>query len=108
MRGKKILCRHCHDAITTTADIVEVQGSHEHTFANPDGVLFEIGCFRTAPGCAHIGRVTEKWSWFRGFRWQAALCGGCLTHLGWLYLSDGGARFHGLIFDRLLLPADDA
>ncbi len=105
--GKKILCRQCHNVITSTAEIVAVNGSHEHTFANPEGILFQIGCFRPSPACGHIGEATEEWSWFKGFSWRVALCSGCLTHLGWLYVSLGGDRFHGLILDRLLFPTDD-
>lgn len=103
--GKPILCRQCRHAVTTTAEIIEKHGSHAHTFANPDGILFEIGCFRNAPGCGYLGSPTEEWSWFKGFRWKIALCSQCLTHLGWMYVSGEGEWFHGLILNRLIFSA---
>jgi hypothetical protein len=30
--------------ITSPAERIVVQGSHQHTFANPHGIIYEIGC----------------------------------------------------------------
>jgi hypothetical protein len=106
-RQGPVLCSQCRTMITSTTEIMSIQGSHGHTFANPEGILFQIGCFRSAPGCGHIGEATEEWSWFKGFRWRVALCRGCLTHLGWLYASGSGDQFHGLILNRLVFPDDE-
>ena len=103
-KEESIVCRHCLQLITSPAESIEVQGSHRHTFANPRGILFQIGCFRSAAGCGHIGPATYAWSWFKGFRWSVALCGRCLTHLGWLYTSTDNERFYGLILSRLICP----
>jgi hypothetical protein len=86
--------------------MIEVEGSHQHTFANPEGILFQIGCFRSAAGCGHIRPATYEWSWFKGFRWSVALCTKCLTHLGWLYTSTAGESFYGLILSRLVSPGE--
>ena len=101
-KGEHILCRQCLKIITNPAEIIAVEGSHQHTFTNPQGVLFQIGCFRLAEGCAYLGPSTEEWSWFRGFSWRISVCRKCLTHLGWLYTSPGTESFHGLIRDRLI------
>lgn len=95
-----ILCRNCHYPITRALERIEVASSHSHTFANPNGYLFEIGCFRHADGCVTTGVQTDEFTWFRGYTWQIGICGKCLNHLGWLFRSTGD-YFYGLILDRL-------
>ena len=99
-----ILCRACGRAITHERDRLAVQSSHRHTFANPHGLVFEIGCFKKAPGCAYHGALSAEFTWFAGYQWTIALCAGCLTHLGWLFVSSG-SRFNGLILERLVSEA---
>ena len=99
-----ILCRHCHQAITKPAERIAMQGSHRHTFANPHGIVFEIGCFRSVKGCGYAGAASDDFSWFAGYSWRVCLCTMCLTHLGWRFSLKGGDSFHGLILDRLIEP----
>ena len=99
-----ILCRQCRQALTTPSDRIALQGSHQHTFANPHGSVFEVGCFKTARGCGYEGSPTNEFSWFAGYSWRVCFCSMCLTHLGWLFISGGGNMFHGLILDRLIEP----
>ena len=96
-----ILCRQCGRPITRPAERIEVAGAHKHTFANPHGIVFEIGCFRAAFGCGYSGPTTDEFTWFSGYRWKVAVCGSCTSHLGWLFLSSSSDAFHGLILDRL-------
>lgn len=96
-----ILCRQCDRPITRPAERIEISGSHKHTFANPHGIVFEIGCFRAAFGCGYSGPTTNEFTWFKGYNWKVAVCGSCAAHLGWLFLSSGSAAFHGLILNRL-------
>jgi hypothetical protein len=100
-----ILCRQCQQAITRPADRITVDGSHLHTFANPHGIVFEIGCFKTVRGCGYAGPLTDEFSWFSGYSWRVSYCSMCLTHLGWMFVSGGGDVFHGLILDRLIQPS---
>ena len=100
--GESILCRQCRQVITTKAEQITVQGAHQHTFANPHGIIFQIGCFQSAKGCGYTGSLTEEWSWFKGFSWKIAVCNICLIQLGWLFLSSGGGSFNGLILNRLI------
>jgi len=102
--GKHILCRSCRRIITHPDERIEMQGAHEHTFANPHGIVFQIGCFRSANGCGYLGAPTTEFTWFRGFAWRVALCANCLINVGWLFAAPGGGRFHGLILDRLIFP----
>lgn len=99
-----ILCRDCLHPVTRPADRISVQGRHRHTFANPHGVVYEIGCFRSAPGCGLIGPASDEFTWFPGHRWRVGLCAACLVHLGWVFLPEAGAGFFGLILDRLIEP----
>ena len=97
-----ILCRQCHQAITEPAERIAMQGSHRHTFANPHGIVFEIGCFTAVKGCGHAGPPSDEFSWFAGYSWRVAVCFMCLSHLGWFFSSSGKESFHGLILDRLI------
>ncbi len=102
-KGEQILCRQCFQPITGPGDRLEINGAHQHVFANPSGAVYEIGCFRTAPGCGYSGFPTEEFSWFKGYSWRIAICGMCLTHMGWLFISSGSS-FNGLILNKLLFP----
>jgi hypothetical protein len=97
-----IRCRQCRNVIASPEDRIIVQGSHQHTFANPHGIVFEIGCFSAVKGCGHMGPPSDEFSWFAGYSWRVAVCLICLTHLGWLFSSPGKEGFHGLILDRLI------
>lgn len=99
-----IVCRQCRRAITRSGERISVQGGHRHAFANPHGLVFDIGCFRNAVGCGYAGPASDEFTWFAGYRWRVCFCGACLTHLGWLFVAAGGDAFHGLILERLLEP----
>ncbi|MGA7143509.1 MAG: cereblon family protein [Desulfobacterales bacterium] len=97
-----IRCRQCRNIIASPDDRITIQGSHRHTFANPHGIVFEIGCFTGVKGCGHVGAPSDEFSWFSGYSWRVAVCFMCLTHLGWLFAAHGKESFHGLILDRLI------
>ncbi len=100
-RGRVLACVLCARFITTTAARIQVGGAHEHTFANPAGLRFHIGCFSPVTGCAAAGEPSTFWTWFPGYSWQVESCRSCAQHLGWLFNS-GSEGFHGLILDRLV------
>lgn len=93
-------CAACGHRITERAYRSTMSGAHEHTFVNPAGYLFRIGCFVAAPGCAYVGAPSEEFSWFPGWSWQIAVCGQCRSHVGWIFRL-GGEQFHGLIASKL-------
>ena len=99
-----ILCRQCRQAITRPVERISVQGAHHHTFANPHGIVFEIGCFKNVQGCGYIGSPSTEFTWFSGYAWRVGFCTMCLTHLGWVFIAASGDSFHGLILDRLIQP----
>ena len=100
--GKGIRCAFCLAKVTRVSEQIEVWGHHRHTFANPSGIIFEIGCFRLAPGCLYFGAPSTEFTWFKDHSWQIAGCKACQSHLGWLFRHTSGSRqFHGLILNRL-------
>ena len=101
-QGGHILCRRCGYVITRASERISVQGAFQHSFANPHGLVFYIGCFSTAEGCAYTGPFSNEFTWFRGYSWRIAVCGSCLLHLGWLFVSAAGSSFNGLILDQLI------
>jgi len=98
-----ILCENCFQVITSPKEMIEMNGAHQHTFANPHGIVFSIGCYRTAMGCSCTGPASDEFSWFKSFRWRIGICEKCLAHLGWQFLSKNDS-FFGLILDRLIIP----
>ena len=99
-----ILCRQCRQAITRPTERITVQGTHQHTFANPHGIVFGIGCFKTAQGCGYAGPPSTEFTWFSGYAWRVSYCTLCMTHLGWIFIATSGDSFHGFILDRLIEP----
>lgn len=96
-------CRRCLNPITPEAARITVNGAHQHAFANPHGLVFDIGCFQIAEGCSSVGIPTDEFTWFSGYRWRVALCRGCMLHMGWQFnTSSGSGRFFGLILDHLV------
>jgi len=99
-----ILCRECLFPITREEARTAVSGAFQHTFANPAGIVFTIGCFNTAEGCVFVGPASDEFTWFSGFAWRVGVCRGCLAHLGWFFDAPSGAAFWGLILDHLIFP----
>jgi hypothetical protein len=96
-----ILCRRCGQEITQAEYAVTINGRHEHTFTNPAGVTYQIGCFSAAGGCVVFGPPVFEYTWFPGFAWAVGLCSNCYLHMGWLYQSPE-TNFFGLITTNLV------
>ncbi len=105
-RQRLLLCASCQAPITWVAARTEVNGDHLHSFFNPHGIIFHIGCFSEAPGCAPASLASSEFTWFPGFSWRVAHCGRCNEHLGWSFQGELN-HFHGLILDRLLERGED-
>lgn len=99
-----IRCRRCLQGVTRPSDRIVRNGAHRHAFANPVGIVFDIGCFRSVQGCGYAGSPTSEFTWFSGYRWRVVYCGMCLSHLGWVFDATGLERFHALILNRLADP----
>lgn len=98
---RPLRCKLCEQIITSPSASLEVDGARQHTFFNPAGLMFEIGCFSAAPGCVVAGEPSDQFSWFPGYAWRYAHCAGCGAHLGWCFESGSGGRFFGLVLNRL-------
>jgi hypothetical protein len=99
--GRAVCCRACGHAVAAESAVTEVAGKADHAFFNPEGLLFEIRCFDSAPGCLVGGEPSFEFTWFPGHAWRYALCGACGMHLGWWFEGGEGA-FFGLIRTRLI------
>ena len=97
-----LTCLHCNQKIAKASDRIEVNAKHEHTFVNPMGVIYHIGCFAAAPGVLEIGAASDDFAWFVGHAWRIALCRGCDRHLGWTF-AGAGTHFAGLVLNQLTL-----
>lgn len=93
------ICISCAAPIASASAWMAVNGKRQHTFANPGGEVYTIGCFSDAGNLLFAGNPTGHFSWFPGYHWQVAVCAGCGLHLGWRYVA--GNHFFGLIMDRL-------
>lgn len=96
-----LLCKTCNTVITSSEKRIDISGGHRHTFKNPAGIMYTIGCFSRARGCFTVGAPTDEFSWFPGFSWCFAMCAQCLSHMGWQYQSTG-ENFYGLILDNIV------
>ena len=99
MRQKRLVCAKCGHLVTTVAEKVDVRGRHDHGFILY-GDLVQLGCFHKAPGCVGVQRISNGYSWFRGYSWQIQVCRACFTQLGWKYMSENDS-FYGLMFNTL-------
>jgi hypothetical protein len=97
-----VVCRQCYHEISASSERQTVNGAHVHTFANPEGIIFEIACYGDAWGCGVVGPASTEFTWFSGYQWRIAVCASCHTHLGWRFDAVGGHRFHGLITSKIL------
>jgi hypothetical protein len=95
-----IFCAACSHVLGRASDRTGVNGSFEHVCTNPFGIVFHIGCFTNALGCAISGHPTAADTWFAGFTWRLATCAECRRHTGWLF-ERADSAFYGLILDRI-------
>jgi hypothetical protein len=101
LKDDNVYCAICDNVISNIKEKTTVAGSFQHTFTNPSNYIFNIGCFKSAPGCSSKGLFTDQFTWFNGYSWKYALCGSCGSHLGWVYRDRGKSGFFGLILDRI-------
>lgn len=99
LREWRLVCASCGHLVTTVSEKIDFLGRHNHDFPYY-GSIVRLGCYRNAPGCVGVERISRGYSWFRGYSWQIQLCGNCYTQLGWKYMSHDGS-FYGLAFKLL-------
>ena len=96
---KDLICASCGNLVTRVSERIEIWGAHDYTFGNL-GYPVRLGCYLNAPGCVGTGRVSNGYSWFRGYAWEIQLCNKCYSQLGWKYMGPEES-FYGLIFGML-------
>lgn len=96
-----LYCNSCKIKITSNRFKIKINDFYEHTFPNPNGIVFHIGCFREAQSILRLGNPSTEWSWFPGFSWEVVACANCASHLGWYYESSAKSFFFGFILGRL-------
>ena len=97
-----LLCALCRHPVTHPRERIVRAGAHEHGRINPAGFSFHLACFAAAPGATAMGPATLEHTWFAGYGWRIALCGGCGEQLGWRFEASDGDHFFGLIVVRLV------
>jgi len=98
---KLLRCAACDNPITTEEARIEMRGGHAHTFTNPYGFRFQVGCFADALGCSISGEPSHADTWFPRYFWRIAACASCQVHLGWHFENAEARAFFGLILPRL-------
>ena len=93
----RLVCRHCGTTIASV-DAVMPRGDWPLVFANPHGLVFELVLLRAAQELVLVGPATTEHTWFSGYAWRVALCGGCGVHLGWRYEAVEPERSPALFF----------
>lgn len=93
-------CAACGFVLTRDDEAIAVNGRHRRVVCNPAGMVFEICCFRNAPGLAARGPASGEFSWFSGCVWQIALCRKCGAQAGWRF--SGPDLFFALIAGRFV------
>jgi len=99
LEERRLVCASCGHLVTTVRERIDYRGRHHHDFPYYGGIV-RLGCYRNAPGCVGVERISNGYSWFRGYAWQIQLCGNCYTQLGWKYMSSDDG-FYGLVFKTL-------
>lgn len=94
------LCAWCHNRVANEGDRFAYNGKDEFTFANPEGIRFDILTFSRTLGCRETGVPTLEHTWFEGHAWSFCHCDRCGRHLGWYYA--GQHHFAGLIKTRIV------
>jgi hypothetical protein len=94
------LCGWCLNRVANERDRFQFGGQDKFTFANPEGIQFEIITFVQTLGCREAGVPTLAFTWFAGHAWSYCHCAGCGQHLGWYYV--GKHSFAGLIKARMV------
>ena len=99
---KAILCKQCRNPVTSSENKTARSGKEEHTFFNPQGIVFSVACYSAAPGTLIFGEPSTEFSWFQGYTWRFVACANCQEHLGWFFEKTGQDGFWGLIAKKLI------
>ncbi len=101
---RRLCCAACATPVGSRDDAWSPDGGPvERVFFNPAGIVMKVVTLATASNLALVSDPTDEFTWFDGFAWRIAVCGGCGLHLGWRFqpAAGAGATFWGLLVERL-------
>jgi hypothetical protein len=106
-RGDTLHCAGCGALIARADDICRVMDRPPRkTYENPHGLLCPILTLARAEGLELDAHTSTMNTWFEGYAWRPAACGGCGLFLGWAFEAVAGeagpAEFCGLLEERLI------
>lgn len=78
-------CARCGCFITHSGAAIRLNGSEEHSFVNPAGILCNFITFEHCENVIVHPELYLEHSWFSGYGWRFLMCGACIQHLGWKY-----------------------
>uniref|UniRef100_A0A7E4URH1 CULT domain-containing protein n=1 Tax=Panagrellus redivivus TaxID=6233 RepID=A0A7E4URH1_PANRE len=115
----ELICRLCGQKVTEASELTEVPTkSAAHSFrqnilgqdvlvqrlVNPSHIQFDVIAAEKAIAGLQ-GPAYSSDTWFPGYRWTAAVCKTCRTHIGWHFQAPAPSslkNFYGLVLDSLV------
>jgi hypothetical protein len=98
-------CAQCGAPIASSGSVFKINGSFEHSYTNPAGILCNFITFNDCENIISHPDLFLENSWFSGYGWRFVNCGVCMSHLGWQYYAVGvvkmPATFFGLLVDKV-------
>ena len=94
------LCAWCHNRVANEKDRFPYNGQDEFTFANPEGIRFEIITFSRTLSVGKWAPPRSSTRGLQGHAWSFCQCERCGQQLGWYYA--GPHQFAGLIKGRIV------
>jgi len=104
-------CARCGRFITHSGAVIRLNGSENHSFINPSGILCNFITFEHCENVMVHRELYLEHSWFSGYGWRFLMCANCVLHLGWKY--DAVTRiarpsnFYGVLVDGLDLVSQE-
>ncbi len=102
---KEYYCVICGALISESGALIQINGSHNHSFVNPAGVRCNFTTFVHCENVLVHEDLYIEHSWFPGYGWRFLLCRRCYQHLGWKWdpVGEGGKPdgFFGLLINSV-------
>jgi len=105
-KGDTLHCAECDQLIASCDAICRIMDRPpRRTYVNPQGLICPILTLADAVGLAVDDYSSREHTWFAGYAWRPAACGGCGLFLGWrfeAFAGTGPESFYGLFEERLV------
>ncbi|XP_053616631.1 protein cereblon-like isoform X2 [Plodia interpunctella] len=85
-RKSVLCCASCASDIARREHIFAMSSEGVHSnYTNLGGYMHDLVTVSQATNTELSGAPSAEFSWFPGYRWTVALCGGCMAHVGWRF-----------------------